>query len=99
MIPIHSSAPGHPLRVDQDACEGYRRSGDPDTIWVSNLCDRANPMYAGRIVEGCPVRDLFYGPSHGNTFSPMPRTPSIDIVSEKAQPIEGLPPDLRGVQS
>jgi oligopeptide transport system ATP-binding protein len=71
-------------------------------IWIShdlglvaNLCDRVNVMYAGRIVESGPVRDVFYRPSHGYTLGLMSCTPRIDLVGERLQPIEGLPPDLR----
>jgi oligopeptide transport system ATP-binding protein len=71
-------------------------------IWIShdlglvaNLCDRVNVMYAGRIVESGPVRDVFYRPSHGYTLGLMSCTPRIDLIGERLQPIEGLPPDLR----
>jgi oligopeptide transport system ATP-binding protein len=70
-------------------------------IWIShdlglvaNLCDRVNVMYAGRIVESGSVRDVFYRPSHGYTLGLMSCTPRIDLVGERLQPIEGLPPDL-----
>jgi oligopeptide transport system ATP-binding protein len=71
-------------------------------IWIShdlglvaNLCDRVNVMYAGRIVESGPVRDVFYRPSHGYTLGLMSCTPRIDLIGERLRPIEGLPPDLR----
>ncbi|MBX9651962.1 MAG: ABC transporter ATP-binding protein [Xanthobacteraceae bacterium] len=70
-------------------------------IWIShdlglvaNLCDRVNVMYAGRIVESGPIRDVFYRPSHGYTLGLMSCTPRIDLVGERLRPIEGLPPDL-----
>ena len=71
-------------------------------IWIShdlglvaNLCDRVNVMYAGRIVESGPVREVFYRPSHGYTVGLMSCTPRVDLVGERLRPIEGLPPDLR----
>lgn len=71
-------------------------------IWIShdlglvaNLCDRVNVMYAGRIVESGPVREIFYRPSHGYTLGLMSCTPRVDLVGGRLQPIEGLPPDLR----
>jgi oligopeptide transport system ATP-binding protein len=71
-------------------------------IWIShdlglvaNLCDRVNVMYAGRIVESGPVREVFYRPSHGYTLGLMSCTPRIDLIGERLEPIEGLPPDLR----
>ena len=75
---------------------------EASVIWIShdlglvaNLCDRVNVMYAGRIVESGPVRDVFYRPSHGYTLGLMSCTPRVDLVGERLQPIEGLPPDLR----
>jgi oligopeptide transport system ATP-binding protein len=71
-------------------------------IWIShdlglvaNLCDRVSVMYAGKIVESGPVRDVFYRPSHGYTLGLMACTPRIDLIGERLRPIDGLPPDLR----
>src|SRR4030088_1956943 len=47
-------------------------------IWISHdlglvagLCDRVNVMYAGRIVETGPGREVFYRPAHGYTIGPI----------------------------
>jgi oligopeptide transport system ATP-binding protein len=71
-------------------------------IWISHdlgvvagLCDRVNVMYAGRIVETAPVRELFRRPSHGYTLGLMGSTPRLDgSNAARLSPIEGLPPNL-----
>jgi oligopeptide transport system ATP-binding protein len=71
-------------------------------IWISHnlgvvagLCDRVNVMYAGRIVESAPVRDLFRQPRHGYTLGLMDSTPRVDDAgSPRLTPIDGLPPNL-----
>jgi oligopeptide transport system ATP-binding protein len=71
-------------------------------IWIShdlgivaNLCHRVNVMYAGRIVESGPVRQVFEKPSHGYTVGLMACTPRVDQVRQVLKPITGFPPDLR----
>jgi oligopeptide transport system ATP-binding protein len=70
-------------------------------IWISHdlglvagLCDKVSVMYAGRIVESGPVRDVFYRPAHGYTLGLMNCTPRIDDVGHRLRPIEGMPPNL-----
>jgi oligopeptide transport system ATP-binding protein len=70
-------------------------------IWISHdlgvvagLCDRVNVMYAGRVVETAPIRDLFRRPRHGYTLGLMGSTPRVDGVARRLTPIEGLPPNL-----
>lgn len=70
-------------------------------IWISHdlglvagLCDKVSVMYAGRIVEGGPVRDVFYRPSHGYTVGLMSCTPRVDEIGQQLKPIEGVPPNL-----
>jgi oligopeptide transport system ATP-binding protein len=71
-------------------------------IWISHdlgvvagLCDRVNVMYAGRLVESAPVRELFRRPSHGYTLGLMGSTPRIDEkATDRLSPIDGLPPNL-----
>jgi oligopeptide/dipeptide ABC transporter ATP-binding protein len=45
-------------------------------------------------VEGGPVRDVFYRPSHGYTVGLMNCTPRVDDIGRKLKPIEGVPPNL-----
>ena len=71
-------------------------------IWISHdlgvvagICDTVAVMYAGRIVESGPVRDLFHRPSHGYTLGLLGSTPRLDDDEERRlQPIDGLPPSL-----
>jgi oligopeptide/dipeptide ABC transporter ATP-binding protein len=62
---------------------------------VAGLCSRVLIMYAGRIVEEGPVRQIFERPQHPYTWSLLRSIPRIDADrEEKLQAIEGLPPDL-----
>lgn len=70
-------------------------------IWISHdlglvagLCDKVSVMYAGRIAESGPVRDVFYRPSHGYTVGLMNCTPRVDDINQNLKPIEGVPPNL-----
>jgi len=75
-------------------------------IWISHdlgvvagLCDRVNVMYAGRVVETSPIRDLFKHPRHGYTLGLMGSTPRVDGMQHRLTPIEGLPPNLTEPQT
>ena len=70
-------------------------------IWISHdlglvagLCDKVSVMYAGRIVESGPVREVFYRPAHGYTLGLMNCTPRVDDIGHRLRPIEGMPPNL-----
>ena len=76
------------------------RELDIAVIWISHdlglvaqLCDRVNVMYAGRIVESGPVRQVFRQPSHAYTVGLIASTPRLDRVGHRLSTIEGLPPD------
>jgi oligopeptide transport system ATP-binding protein len=85
-----------------DLVKRLTRERGTSVIWIShdlgvvaNLCDRVNVMYAGRIVESAPIRDLFRRPSHGYTLGLLGSTPRIDGPAlRRLSPIEGLPPNL-----
>jgi len=62
---------------------------------VAKVCDRVAVMYAGRIVETAPIRDLFNNPKHPYTMALMDSLPKIEEESEMLNSIEGQPPDLR----
>ncbi len=62
---------------------------------VASLCTRVVVMYAGRIVEQGPTREIFKNPQHPYTWSLLQSIPRIDQSGhEKLLTIAGLPPDL-----
>ncbi|QIG47386.1 ABC transporter ATP-binding protein [Nordella sp. HKS 07] len=62
---------------------------------VSRFCTRVLVMYAGRIVEAGPTRDVFAAPCHPYTRALLNAVPRIDRrVEEGLQTIAGRPPDL-----
>jgi len=61
---------------------------------VARMCDRVVVMYAGRIVEDGPVRDIFNNPSHPYTEALIGSVPKIDERVERLYQIEGQPPAL-----
>ena len=78
-----------------------RRSLDFSMIFISHdlsiaaeLADQVATMYAGRIIELSPVRDLFYNPKHPYTVGLINAVPPItgDLVQLKSIP--GTPPNL-----
>ena len=61
---------------------------------VSQVCDHVNVMYAGRIVESAPAKDIFDTPIHAYTRALMKSIPAKHKKGEKLFTIPGLPPDL-----
>jgi oligopeptide/dipeptide ABC transporter ATP-binding protein len=61
---------------------------------VARMCDRMAVMYAGRIVEAGPVRQLFTAPAHPYTRALMESVPRLGARRELLTAIEGQPPDL-----
>jgi oligopeptide/dipeptide ABC transporter ATP-binding protein len=52
-------------------------------------------MYAGKVVESGPTRDVFAHPKHPYTWSLLRSIPRLDDdVHEPLQAIDGLPPSL-----
>lgn len=62
---------------------------------VAKVCDRVAVMYAGRIVENAPIRELFNNPKHPYTMALMESLPQMEKDVEQLYSIEGQPPDLR----
>ena len=71
-------------------------------IWISHdlgtvagLADRVLIMYAGRVMEEAPVRDLYRNPRHPYTRALLRSVPRLDGGRAAAlHAIEGMPPDL-----
>jgi ABC-type glutathione transport system ATPase component len=65
-----------------------------DLAVVSGLCDRVQVMYAGRIVESAPTRDIFRSPQHPYTRALQRCIPALQEKGRELFTIPGLPPDL-----
>ena len=62
---------------------------------ISSLCTRVMVMYAGRIVESGPTRQVFDHPEHPYTWSLLRSVPRVDERRhERLVSIQGMPPDL-----
>jgi peptide/nickel transport system ATP-binding protein len=59
---------------------------------VAEACDRVAVMYAGRIVEQGPVKEIFAAPSHPYTQALLRST--ISLSTRELNSIPGAPPDL-----
>jgi oligopeptide/dipeptide ABC transporter ATP-binding protein len=59
---------------------------------VAKMCDKVAVMYAGKIVEQQPVRDLFYTPKHPYTRALLDSMPKLGS-KEPLYAIPGQPPD------
>ena len=61
---------------------------------VARMCDRVAVMYAGRIVECGPVRQIFEAPSHPYTQALIASVPKMSGTLARLTTIEGQPPSL-----
>lgn len=61
---------------------------------VAKMCDNVGVMYAGKLVERAPVRDIFNRPAHPYTEALLHAVPSLTDRRERLWSIEGQPPDL-----
>jgi oligopeptide/dipeptide ABC transporter ATP-binding protein len=62
---------------------------------AARLCDRVMVMYAGRIVEMGPIREIFDNPRHPYTKALLGSIPdATEHGARRLKSIEGQPPDL-----
>jgi peptide/nickel transport system ATP-binding protein len=62
---------------------------------VASLCTRVIVMYAGRIVEQGPIRQILKSPQHPYTWSLLRAMPRLDAPQgAQLTSIGGMPPDL-----
>ncbi|HZG17933.1 MAG TPA: ABC transporter ATP-binding protein [Candidatus Bathyarchaeia archaeon] len=62
---------------------------------VAKLADKVSVMYAGKVVESGPIRQIFYQPQHPYTKGLLASMPRLDDDrSQPLRPIPGTPPDL-----
>jgi oligopeptide/dipeptide ABC transporter ATP-binding protein len=61
---------------------------------VARMCDKVAVMYAGRVIEQGPVRQIFNAPSHPYTRALIESIPRLGEGPERLTAIDGQPPDL-----
>jgi oligopeptide/dipeptide ABC transporter ATP-binding protein len=61
---------------------------------VAKMCDQLAVMYAGRVVETGPVREVFDAPAHPYTRALLASIPRMGNTEQRLTAIEGQPPDL-----
>ena len=62
---------------------------------IAQLADRVAVMYAGKIVEIAPVKDIFQRPQHPYTQALVASIPHLGFRGKRLPTIEGAPPRLR----
>ena len=63
---------------------------------IAEICDDVLVMYAGKVVETAPVRQLFASPKHPYTQGLLSSIPKLETPSkQKLKTIEGMVPDLQ----
>jgi peptide/nickel transport system ATP-binding protein/oligopeptide transport system ATP-binding protein len=61
---------------------------------VADAADRVVLMYAGRVVETGPIREVYEHSAHPYTSGLMASVPILDAPRTRLTPIQGAPPDL-----
>jgi peptide/nickel transport system ATP-binding protein len=64
---------------------------------IAETCDRVAVMYAGRIAEIGPVRDVIHSPAHPYTAGLMGSIPAMDEDRERLLQIDGAMPRLTSI--
>ncbi len=70
-----------------------------DIAVIAEMTDNMAVMYAGRIVELGPTKDIFSNPKHAYTKSLLESTPSVVGDKVKLKSLEGEPPSLINKES
>jgi peptide/nickel transport system ATP-binding protein len=65
-----------------------------DIAVIAEMTDNMAVMYAGRIVERGPTKEIFANPRHSYTKSLLESTPSVVGDKVKLKSLEGEPPSL-----
>ena len=66
---------------------------------IAETCDRVAVMYAGRIAEIGPVRDVIHAPAHPYTVGLMGSIPATDEDRDRLLQIDGAMPRLTAIPS
>jgi peptide/nickel transport system ATP-binding protein len=66
---------------------------------IAETCDRVAVMYAGRIAEIGPVREVIHQPQHPYTSGLMAAIPDIAVERERLYQIDGAMPRLDAIPS
>jgi peptide/nickel transport system ATP-binding protein/oligopeptide transport system ATP-binding protein len=66
---------------------------------VAGVADRVVLMYAGRVVETGPIREVYEHSGHPYTSGLMGSIPALDGSRDRLIPIQGSPPDLLSLPS
>jgi oligopeptide/dipeptide ABC transporter ATP-binding protein len=61
---------------------------------VAKMCDQVAVMYAGRMVESGPVKQIFNRPAHPYTEALLQSIPRLSDTRARLTAIDGQPPDL-----
>ena len=64
---------------------------------IAETCDRVAVMYAGRVAEIGPVRDVIHSPAHPYTVGLMGSIPAMDEDRERLLQIDGSMPRLTAI--
>src|SRR5262249_4224461 len=59
---------------------------------VAKMCDRLVVMYAGRVIEAGPVRQIFAAPAHPYTEALLNSIPQLGVGRRRLAAIAGRPP-------
>src|SRR5436309_13198975 len=60
---------------------------------VAKMCDQVAVMYAGRLVEAGPVRQIYNAPAHPYTHALLESIPRVGDSCKRLTALAGQPPD------